>query len=149
MDNNVIWDKVLKTVAAAGGAVAGAMGGFGTMMVVLCYMMAIDYATGMICGALGKSPKTQSGHIDSKIGWQGLLKKGVIVLVIVMAAQLDRIMPQGTQIFRDAMIFFYVANEGISVLENLGLIGVPFPAFIAQALEKLRESNDMDGDDRD
>lgn len=136
------WDKIVKTMAMIGGAIAGAFGGWDTMMAVLCIMMAIDYVTGLICAAMGKSGKTASGHLDSNVGWVGLARKGVILLVIVMAAQLDRIMPEGTQIFRDAMIFFYVANEGISVLENLGLMGVPFPQFVMRALEKLREKND-------
>ena len=67
-----IWDKVLKMAALAGGAIAGAMGGWDTLLIVLCYMMGIDYATGCICGMMGKSPKTDGGKLDSKTGWHGL-----------------------------------------------------------------------------
>ena len=136
------WDRIVKALAMVGGAIAGALGGWDTMMAVLCCMMAIDYATGLICAAMGKSEKTASGHLDSNVGWKGLVRKGVILLVIVMAAQLDRIMPDGTRIFRDAMLCFYTATEGLSILENLGLMGVPFPQFVMRALEKLREKND-------
>ena len=142
-----MWDKLVKTLAAIGGAVAGALGGWDTMLTVLCCMMAIDYAMGLICAMMGKSPKTETGHLDSNVGWKGLLRKGVILLVILMASQLDRVMPEGTQVFRDAMIFFYVANEGISVLENLGLMGVPFPGFLLRALERLRDQSD-NGEDK-
>lgn len=136
------WDKMVKTLALIGGAIAGALGGWDTMMIVLCCMMGIDYTTGWLCAAMGKSPKTETGHLDSGIGWKGLLKKGVILLAILVAAQLDRVMPEGTQIFRSAMIFFYVANEGLSIIENMGIIGVPVPEFVKNALEKLKEKND-------
>lgn len=142
MNIGELWDKVLKMTALAGGAIAGAMGGWDTLLVVLCYMMAIDYATGWLCGAMGKSPKTEGGKLDSKTGWNGLMKKAVMLLVVFMAAQLDRIMPEGTQIFRDAMAMFYVANEGLSITENLVIIGVPFPAFIKKALEQIKQKND-------
>ena len=137
-----IWDKILKMAALAGGAIAGAMGGWDTLLIVLCYMMGIDYATGCICGMIGKSPKTEGGKLDSKTGWHGLLKKAVMLVVVFMAAQLDRVMPEGTQIFRDAMAMFYIANEGLSITENLAIIGVPFPAFIKKALEQIKQQND-------
>ena len=106
-----IWDKVLKMAALAGGAIAGAMGGWDTLLIVLCYMMGIDYVTGWICGAMGRSPKTDGGKLDSKTGWHGLA-------------------------------MFYVANEGLSITENLAIIGVPFPAFIKKALEQIKQQND-------
>lgn len=137
-----IWNKVLKMMALAGGAIAGAMGGWDTVLVVLCYMMGIDYVTGCVCGMMGKSPKTDGGKLDSKTGWHGLLKKAVMLVVVFMAAQLDRVMPEGTQIFRDAMCMFYVSNEGLSIIENLAIIGVPFPAFIKKALEQIKQQND-------
>ena len=137
-----IWDKVLKMAALVGGAIAGAMGGWDTLLIVLCYMMAIDYATGWICGAMGRSPKSDGGALSSKAGWNGLLKKAVMLIVVFMAAQLDRVMPEGKQIFRDAMAMFYIANEGLSVVENLAIIGVPFPGFIQKALEQLKQKND-------
>ena len=92
-----IWDKILKMTALAGGAIAGAMGGWDTVLVVLCYMMGIDYVTGCVCGMMGRSPKTDGGKLDSKTGWHGLLKKAVMLVVVFMAAQLDRVMPEGTQ----------------------------------------------------
>ena len=149
MNIGEIWDKVLKMTALASGAIAGAMGGLDTLLIVLCYMMAIDYVTGWLCGAMGKSPKTEGGKLDSKTGWNGLLKKAVILIVVFMAAQLDRIMPDGTQIFRDAMAMFYIANEGLSITENLVIIGVPFPAFIKKALEQMKQKNDEGADKKE
>lgn len=78
----------------------------------------------------------------------GLLKKGVIMLVILVAAQLDGVINggEGVTLFRSAAEFFYIASEGLSIVENAGLLGVPVPKGIKQALEALRDKNDKDKD---
>lgn len=136
------WDKVLEVGALIGGAVSGIYGGWDTMLTVLVAVMAMDYLTGIIVGMLGKSAKTDGGGLDSKVGFVGLIKKAFILLVVLMAALLDRIMPDGQAVFRSMMVWFYIANESLSVLENLSLIGVPFPAFIKNALEQIKKKND-------
>lgn len=136
------WDKVVKAAAAACGAVAGMFGGFDTMLLVLVACMVIDYGTGLIVAAMGKSQKTQTGHLDSKVGFIGIGKKALILLVVLLAALLDRAMGNDAAIFRAMVIWFYVANEGLSILENLSLAGVPFPESIRNALEQLRNKHD-------
>ena len=74
--------------------------------------------------------------------FRDLLQASAPLVVVFMAAQLDRVMPEGTQIFRDAMAMFYIANEGLSITENLAIIGVPFPEFIKKALEQIKQQND-------
>ncbi|MBE5803311.1 MAG: phage holin family protein [Clostridiales bacterium] len=132
----------MKVLAAIGGAIAGLFGGFDTMMMVLVACMVIDYATGLIVAWMGKSQKTESGHLDSKVGFVGIGKKALMILVVLMAALLDRALGGEAAIFRTAMIWFYVANEGLSILENLSLAGVPFPRVVLNALEQLKQKHD-------
>ena len=140
------WDKVVKALAAAAGAVAGIFGGWDTMLKVLVGAMIIDYITGWIVAILGNSIKTESGHLDSNVAWKGLLKKGLALFVVLLGAMLDRAV--GQNVFRSMAVWFYIANEGLSILENLALAGVPFPAGVKRALEQLREKEDKPPDDQ-
>lgn len=132
------WDKLIKGLAAAGGALAGALGGVDTVLKVLVAFMAMDYLTGLLVGWMGRSAKTETGHLDSKTGFAGLAKKGLMLLMVLMAALLDRALGTETAVFRSLMIWFYIANEGLSILENLSLAGVPFPQRVRDALEQLQ-----------
>lgn len=133
-----MWDKVLKTLAALGGAIAGFFGEWNTVLTVLVVAMAIDYVSGMIVAAAGKSPKTESGGLNSKVGFVGLAKKGMILLVVLTATLLDRAAGNATSVFQMAASCFYIANEGVSILENATLIGLPVPAAIQKALDDLK-----------
>lgn len=137
-----IWDKVIKGMAAAAGAIAGVFGGVDTVLQVLVAFMAIDYLTGLVVAWMGRSGKTESGHLDSKVGFIGLAKKGLMMLMVLMAALLDRAIGTDAAVFRGLMIWFYIANEGLSILENLSLAGVPFPKRIREALEQLHDRSD-------
>ncbi|MGN0777725.1 MAG: holin family protein [Aristaeellaceae bacterium] len=143
------WDKLVKALAAIGGAIAGAFGGLDTMMLVLVAFMVIDYVTGMLVAWMGKSRKTETGHMDSKVGFVGLCKKCLMLIFVLMAALLDRAMGTDAAIFRSMVVWFYMANEGLSVLENLALAGVPFPRRVRQALEQIRDRNDDEPPDEE
>lgn len=144
-----LWDKVLKILAAIGGAIAGCFGGFDTIIIVLAAFMVVDYLCGVIVAWMGKSQKTDSGGLDSKVGAKGIAKKGLMILIVLVAALLDRALGTDQQVFRSAVIWFYLANEALSILENLALAGVPFPAILKKALEQLREKNDEPPDRAD
>lgn len=137
------WDQVTCTVAAIGGFVASLFGGWNGAMTVLVVFMAADYVLGCICAMTGNSPKTNGGHFLSSVAFKGLLKKGVIMLVVLLAVQLDKAVGGATPMFQSATTFFYIANEGISVIENCGLLGVPVPKALRDALEALRDENDQ------
>lgn len=140
-----IWRGFVKGAAALGGAVAGAMGGWDATLKVLVAMMVIDYASGLIVAFMGKSTKTDYGGLSSKVGAVGLAKKGLMLCVVLVAALLDTAM--GTAMCRDAACWFYIANEGLSILENMSLAGVPFPEKIKELLgHKLEESNMNEND---
>lgn len=132
------WDKVIKWGCAAGGAIAGFVCGMWTQMcTVLAVCMVIDYITGLIVAACGKSPKTDGGGVSSAVGFRGLAKKAVILLVVLLAWLLD--LATGNAVFQSAAVFYYIANEGISILENAVLMGVPVPEALRDALEVMRE----------
>ena len=140
------WDKVLKGFAAVSGALAGAFGGWTAQLDVLVYFMLADYATGLIVAWMGKSPKTENGGPSSKIGFQGILKKLLMLGLVFAAAQIDIAMGSGTFLIRDAAVWFYLANEGLSILENMTLAGVPFPKKVKDLLGKIKKDNDSDSE---
>lgn len=141
-----IWKGMVRFIAAAGGAIAGAMGGWDSTLKVLIVMMVADYISGLVVAAMGKSEKTEYGGLSSKVGFIGLAKKGLMLTVVLIGTALDEAM--GTAMCRDAACWFYIANEGISVLENLNLVGVPFPEKIKALLgHKMEEANEPYDDD--
>lgn len=142
-----MWDKILKFVCLAAGAIAGLYGEWSTALTILLIMMGVDYITGVLVAITGKSPKTEGGGLSSKIGFVGLAKKGFIMLIVLVATQLDKAIGNTTMVFQTATVFYYIANEGLSILENADLMGVPFPAFVRERLESMRESKDKPPDE--
>lgn len=131
---------------AIGGAVSWLYGGFDDAMLVLIVFMALDYVTGLIvAGVFHKSSKSETGALESKAGWKGLCRKGVTIAIVMMAALLDRVL--GTSYIKDAVIVGYIFNEGLSILENAGLMGVPYPKALKNALDLLNKKSEGAGDD--
>lgn len=129
-----IWDKVIKMLAGIGGAIAGAFGGWDMLLMVLVVMMVIDYISGVVVAAMGKSDKSATGGLSSAVGFAGIAKKGLMMLVVLVGAMLDRAMGATHAVCRDAVCWFYIANEGLSFLENLNRAGVEFPELIQRVL---------------
>lgn len=141
MDAVQIKNGVLAALAAIGTFVAHALGGWDAAMQVLVALMAADYLTGVLVAAVWqRSNKSATGALDSKAGFKGLLKKGMILLLVWLGVLLDTAL--GVAYVRTAVVLFFIGNEGLSLLENLGLMGVPFPSFLKRALEALREQGD-------
>ena len=141
------WDNLTKALAAAMGAVAGLLGEWNVLLTILAILMLTDYLTGLIVAWRGKSPKTEGGGVSSKAGFDGLIRKFFIMVVILVATLLDTAIGNSTRMFQTAATMYYIANEGISILENTALMGVKYPAFIEKALEALREKNEKGPDD--
>ena len=140
-----VFDKAVKALAAMGGAVAGALGGWDALLRVLVAMMAADYASGVTVAIMGRSRKIEHGGLSSKVGAEGILRKGMMLAVVLAASLLDTAMGGGNAMCRDAACWFYIANEGLSLLENLGLMGVPFPERLKLLLgQKLEEGGGGD-----
>lgn len=141
-----MWDKIIKGACAILGVIAGLYGEWTAALSILAIMMGVDYITGVLVAITGRSPKTDGGGLSSKIGFIGIAKKGFIMLIVLVATQLDRAIGNTAMIFQTATVFYYIANEGLSILENAEAIGVPFPAFIRERLESMREAKDKPPD---
>lgn len=142
-----MWDKILKGICLGAGMIAGLYGEWTAALTILAIMMAVDYITGVLVAITGKSPKTDGGGLSSKIGFVGIAKKGFIMLIVLVATQLDRAIGNTSMVFQTATVFYYIANEGLSILENADLMGVSFPAFVRKRLESMREQKDKPPDD--
>lgn len=128
-------------VGIIGGALTALLGGWDLAIQTLLIFMAIDYITGlMIAGIFHKSPKTKSGSLSSLIGWKGLCRKGMVLLIVSVAVRLDMLV--GTDFIRDAVVIAYCTNEAISIIENAGIIGIPIPKPILNAIDTLKNKED-------
>lgn len=110
-------------------------------MLTLLIFMGIDYITGLIvAGVFHKSKKTDSGGLNSKIGYIGLLKKFVVFLLVIVAHFLDVLL--GVDFVRNGVIIAFITNEFISIIENAGLMGIPMPKVIQKALDLLQDRSE-------
>ena len=131
-------------IGIIGTAVSQLFGGWSAALTTLIIFMGTDYISGVIvAGIFHKSTKTNSGGLNSLIGWKGLFKKGVTLAIVLVSHRLDMLI--GTNYIRDAVIIAFCANELISIIENAGLMGVPIPAVITKAIEVLKERSNGDG----
>lgn len=141
MTANMVKNGVLSAASLVGTFVAHALGGWDAAMQVLVALMVADYVTGILVAAVWhRSNKSASGALDSKAGFKGLLKKCAILALVWIGVLLDN--ATGANYIRTAVVLFFIGNEGISLLENLGLMGVPYPAFLQKALEALHDQGD-------
>lgn len=128
---------ILGGAALVGGVFGQVLGGMDAALITLLIFMAIDYISGLIvAGVFQASDKSASGSLSSVACWQGLLKKGMTLIIVVVAARLDIVL--GTAFVRDAVVIAYVVNETISIIENAGLMGLPVPDVIMSAIEQLQ-----------
>lgn len=134
-----IWDKVLKVLAAGAGAILGIWRGWDVLVKVLVVIMALDYISGCMVALAGKSPKTESGGLSSKAGFIGLTKKVLIGFIVFLGHLLDQAM--GMAMWQTAAVSFYLANEGLSVLENAALLNLPIPEKLKNVLAAMKEKD--------
>lgn len=109
------------------------LGGWDIALQTLLIVIVIDYVSG-ICKAI------YNKKLNSKVGIKGIIKKFAYLLTVALAVELDKI-TGGTGAIRTLVIYFFVANDGISILENLGGMGIPLPNKLTEVLEQLREDN--------
>ena len=141
-----MWDKIVKGLAAAAGAVISFFSGMPPLIWILLAVMSLDYITGLICGLMGKSPKTENGGISSRAAFKGLLKKILILIVVMVAALVDHAVQLGAGIefsaVTGATCLWFIAAEGLSILENAASMGVTIPGILQRALEVMREKGE-------
>lgn len=123
------------------GILSAILGGWTLALETLGIIMVLDYATGLIvAGVFHASPKSKGGALESKAAFKGLIRKVGIIVIVIACHQLDRL--TGKSFFRDGAAWAFFAEEFISVVENLGLMGLPMPKFVIRAMEWLRNKSD-------
>ena len=111
------------------------------MLTTLVLCMALDYLTGMLAaGIFHKSKKSAQGGLESRSGWKGLCRKGISLLIVLVAYRLDLI--AGTDFICNAVMAAYLVNELLSITENIGLMGVPVPKVLTSAIDLLRQKSE-------
>ena len=136
--NGTTKNIILGILAGVGSVLAETFGGWDSFLKALIMFMAVDYITGMtVALVFHKSRKTKNGCASSEVGYKGIVKKVSMLFLVALAVRVDKI--SGTGYIRNATIFFFLGNEGLSVLENLGLMGIKYPSFFEKALEALRD----------
>ena len=134
-------------IGVVGSAIAALFGGWDAALITLMIFMGIDYLTGLIvAGVFHTSEKTENGTLESRAGWKGLCRKGVSLLIVLVACRLDVVM--GSNFIRDAVVIAFIANETLSIIDNAGLMGVPIPAMIVKAVEVLKKKAESEGGEK-
>ena len=140
---------IIEFLAAAGGAVLSFFCGLPPIIWILLAVMSMDFITGLLCGLLGRSPKTEHGGLSSGEAFRGLLRKVLILLVVLLAALLDYTVSLSADIefaaVAGATCLWFIASEGMSILENAAAMGVPIPKALTQALELFKHSGAQSG----
>lgn len=130
MENLLNYFKII--IAALGTGITWLFGTWDTALVVLVCFMVLDYFTGVLRAWTNK-------EISSDVGLKGIARKTVILIVLIVAVLLDRLLNTGTWVFRTLICYFYIANEGISLLENCAGLGLPIPEKLKDALVQLKD----------
>ena len=121
--------------AALGGAVGAVMGGFDGFLYALIVFVVVDYLTGVMVAVLDKK-------LSSEVGFHGIFKKVVIFALVAVGHIVDFYVIQNGSVIRTAVIFFYFSNEGISILENASVLGLPVPQKLKDVMEQLKDGKE-------
>jgi len=122
---------------ALGGYIGWFLGGFDGFVYALVTFVVIDYLTGLMVAVL-------EGKLSSEVGFRGIFKKVMIFSLVGVGNIADVYLIKNGSAIRTAVIFFYISNEGISILENTGKIGLPIPEKLKKALEQLNKEEKSD-----
>lgn len=137
-----IKDASIAGLAVIASGLTEYLGGWDKAMTTLIIFMAIDYITGLlIAGVWNKSPKSETGSLESKAASKGLIRKAMYIAAVLVAVQIDWILNLDS-LARNATIYGFLAVEGLSIVENMGIMGVPLPPIVKRSFELLKEKSD-------
>ena len=146
---DLLWAKIQAAITAIGGWIGWFLGGVDGMLIALIVLMALDYISGVMCAIEDKK-------LSSAVGFKGIAKKVLILMLVGVANILDTNVVGGGAVLRGAVICFYLSNEGLSLLENAAYLGLPIPDKLREILaqlhnrsEKEKDQTDEDGDKDD
>lgn len=128
-------------IGAIGSVISELFGGWTSAMTTLVIFMLIDYITGILVAVVfKKSNKTEDGGLESKAGWKGLIRKFSTLLIVLISIRLDIIF--NTTIISNCVVFTFLANELLSLLENVGLMGIPLPSVLTEVISVLNKKGE-------
>lgn len=130
-----VWNMIQFTLTLIGGWVGWFLGGMDGLIYALIAFVAIDYLTGVMCAI-------DDCTLSSEVGFRGICRKMLIFCLVAIGHIIDSTVIQSGSTLRTAVIFFYLSNEGISILENAGHLGLPIPKKLKAILEQLDEEDD-------
>ena len=133
------WNTIQLIFAAVGGWLGYFLGGCDGLLYALIAFVAIDYITGVMCAISDKT-------LSSEVGFKGICRKVLIFLLVGIGHIVDAQVIGSGGVLRTAVIFFYLSNEGVSLLENAAHLGLPVPDAIKTVLEQLHDRSDGKGD---
>lgn len=131
------WNTIQVIFAAIGGWLGYFLGGCDGLLVALVVFAAVDYITGVMCAVADKK-------LSSEVGFKGICRKVLIFILVGIANILDVQVIGTGSVLRTAVIFFYLSNEGVSLLENAGHLGLPIPEKIKTVLEQLHDRSESE-----
>ena len=129
------WNTIQVVIAGIGGWLGYFLGGCDGLLYALIAFVAIDYITGVMCAVSDKT-------LSSEVGFRGICRKVLIFIMVGIANILDVQVIGNGSILRTAIIFFYISNEGISLLENAGRLGLPIPEKLKMVLKQLHDKSE-------
>lgn len=133
---------IFGVTGVVGSLLASFFGGWNEAMTTLLIVMTIDYITGVVLALVfHKSPKTETGAYESKVGWKGLFRKCMVLLILIIAHRIDLIIGAGAYVMNGVCIAF-IMNDTISIVENAGLMGLPIPKILTQGIELLKNKSE-------
>lgn len=141
---------ICSAIGVLGSLVASLFGGWTASLTTLLIFMGMDYLSGLIvAGVFHKSPKTETGALESRAGLKGIIRKCEMLLFVLIGHRLD--MAVGSCYIRDAVCIAFMVNELISIVENAGLMGVPIPAIILNGIDMLKKKSNgvMENEEQD
>lgn len=131
-------NAICTSVGILGSCIASLFGGWTASLTTLMIFMGIDYLSGLIvAGVFHNSPKTDTGALESRAGFKGLIRKAMVLVFVLIGYRLD--VAVGTTYIRDAVCIAFIANELISIIENAGLMGIPIPEVISEGVDMLKK----------
>ena len=138
---DLVWGKLQMAIAAVGGWLGYFVGGVDGLMTALLVLMVMDYVTGIMCAVIDR-------ELSSSVGFRGIFKKVLILMLVGVAHIVDLHVVRSGEALRSAVICFYLSNEGVSVLENAGHLGLPIPeklkGILAQLHDRIEEADETE-----
>lgn len=132
-----VWNTVQFSFAAVGGFLGWFLGGCDGLLYALIAFVTVDYVTGVMCAVVDRK-------LSSSVGFKGIFRKVLIFIMVGIAHILDTQVIGNGSVLRTAVIFFYISNEGVSLLENSGHLGLPIPAKLKEVLKQLHERSEKE-----